>query len=379
MFKPKRVEISKEKLELYQDIYWNKSDADFYINEDIAPMQQRMAEQGVEAFSLLGKEHVGAFGAPYVNSFENVDIVMYGLTMDKCSPNAGGHKFGPGAIRDASKTGMGLIHQDGTMPFELCNIIDYGNWDGLGQFNLDEEMRNAQKVVDDMVINHGCTPFFFGGDHTVAYPGPAALAKVHGPVSLIHIDGHFDLLTRADFDYESYSGNWYCRLASEGAIDPTTSVSMGMRGRWCASQQGKAKTIGGNFYLADEIYDLGVDYIVEQILEKQGDGRPVYLTFDLDGLDLLDHSANSSPDPFGVSARMYYDIFRKLRATKRINLVGADIAEFAPQKNSDEKDALLTVAFGWELLVWLAECRHIREGKKNPTEWPMSFGRNIEF
>jgi agmatinase len=152
-----------------------------------------------------------------------------------------------------------------------------------------------------------------------------------------------------------------------------------MRGRWCASQQGKAKAIGGNFFLADEIYDLGIDYIVEQILEKQGDGRPVYLTFDLDGLDLLDHSANSSPDPFGVTARMYYDIFRKLRATKRINLVGADIAEFAPQKNSDEKDALLTAAFGWELLTWLAECRHIREGKKNPTNWPMNFGRNIEF
>ncbi|GAL32581.1 hypothetical protein JCM19240_6013 [Vibrio maritimus] len=74
MFKPKRVEIAKDKLDLYQDIYWNKSDADFYINEDIAPMQARMAEQGVEAFSLLGKQHVGAFGAPYVNSFEALTL-----------------------------------------------------------------------------------------------------------------------------------------------------------------------------------------------------------------------------------------------------------------------------------------------------------------
>ncbi|WP_163931815.1 arginase family protein [Paraferrimonas sp. SM1919] len=379
MFTPKRIEIPKADLDKYYDIFWNKSDADFYINAEFGPMQNRMSEQGVEAYSLLGKQHVGAFGAPYVNDLSGADIVMYGLTMDKCSPNAAGHKFGPDAIRDASKTGMGLIHQDGTMPFELCNIIDYGNWDGLGHFNLDQEMRSAQEIVDDMVINHKAVPFFFGGDHTIAYPGPSALAKVHGPISLIHIDGHFDLLTRKDFDYEANSGNWYMRLASEGAINPASSVSLGMRGRWCATQQGKAKAVGGNFYLADEIYDLGVDHIVDVILEKMGDGRPVYLTFDLDGLDMLDHSANSSPDPFGVSARMYYDIFRKLRATKRINLVGADIAEFAPQKNDDEKDALLTAAFGWEFLVWLAECRHIREDKKNPTKWPMNFGRNIEF
>ncbi|GAL26854.1 hypothetical protein JCM19239_70 [Vibrio variabilis] len=48
MFKPKRVEIAKEKLDLYQDIYWNKSDADFYINEDIAPMQARMLSRALK-------------------------------------------------------------------------------------------------------------------------------------------------------------------------------------------------------------------------------------------------------------------------------------------------------------------------------------------
>ena len=379
-FKPKKIEIPQDRLMKYQDIWENKSDMDFYHDDKIMAMQERMSKEGVEVFSLLNKDYLGAFHAPFSNNLDAADIVIYGLTLDKCSPVAASHKFGPTAIRNASKTGMGVIHQDGTMPFEMCNIIDYGNWDNLGQFELAAEMEGIQTLVNEMIIDKNCTPLFLGGDHSAAYPAPCALAEIHGPLALIQIDGHFDLLTKSDFPYEYTSGHWFMRLAAEGKLDPESAFQIGMRGRWSYTSRGKANALKTNYYMADEVYKIGIDALAEDILNKIGDGRPVYVTLDLDGLDLLDHSANSSPDPFGLSSRMIYELFMKLRETKRINLVGADISEFAPEKNTNEKDGLIAAAFGWELLTWLAECRYYRNGEKaNPTTWPMTFGRNIGF
>jgi agmatinase len=57
-------------------------------------------------------------------------------------------------------------------------------------------------------------------------------------------------------------------------------------------------------------------------------GRPVYLTFDIDALDSAIMPATGTPTPGGLS---YAKALAIVRAASRAgNVVGADLVEFAP-------------------------------------------------
>ena len=59
-------------------------------------------------------------------------------------------------------------------------------------------------------------------------------------------------------------------------------------------------------------------------------GRPVFVTFDLDGFDSSLMQATGTPEPGGVMWEDALDIIRE--ASKISNIVGADVVELAPVK-----------------------------------------------
>jgi guanidinopropionase len=77
----------------------------------------------------------------------------------------------------------------------------------------------------------------------------------------------------------------------------------------------------------DEYEAMGRDAAIARVRDVLGEG-PVYITFDVDGLDPRDAPGTSALEPGGLSMRDCQVIIRSLRG---IDVVGGDVCEVTPQ------------------------------------------------
>ncbi len=371
--------VSEDRRKRYEDLFKNSVSTDGVSPEVRAHIERMgaMAGQGIEVISGLNKDYLGAFHAPFSRELQEADIAIIGSPLEKAAPMNASHKYGPSELRRLSKNSMGTMEPwlDGyDIPFDLCRIIDYGNIDTYGQFDLTDEVLQLMETYTEAVTRHGVTPFTWGGDHTVSYPPIHALGERYGPLGLIHFDAHYDLVTYADFAYPYHSGSQFTRNMAEGNLDPERMITMGVRGRMSPLVGGHVENFGNTVYSADEVYDLGAEAIAERVIEVVGDG-PVYFTLDADCFDTAWSTSNSAVEPFGLSSRQVWDIIRRVRASGKVNLVGADVVEYAPYMDPSQGDGYTLAGISWKLLCWLADLTAKRNGEKRPTEWPQAFGK----
>jgi len=371
--------IPEDRRQRYEELFNGSVSLDGVSEEVRAHIERigEMAGEGIEMISGLNKDYLGAFHAPFSRELDKADIVVIGSPLEKAAPMNASHKYGPSELRRLSKNAMGTMEpwQGGyDIPFDLCRILDYGNVDTYGRFDLTDEVMKLIEFYDEAVGQHGVTPFTWGGDHTVSYPPIHSLGERYGPLGLIHFDAHYDLVTYADFPYPYHSGSQFTRNMAEGNLDPERMITMGVRGRMSALVGGHVANFGNTVYSADEVYDMGTDAIADRVIEVVGDG-PVYFTLDADCFDTAWSTSNSAVEPFGLSSRQVWDIVRKVRASGKVNLVGADVVEYAPYMDPSQGDGYTLAGLSWKLLCWLADVTAARNGEKRPTEWPQAFGK----
>lgn len=378
MMTKKWPSMPEEKLKRLQD-YWEHGTSVAGIDKAVVDHLSRMRTmggEGVDMMSGLNKDYLGSFMAPLSRDLGNADLVVVGLPFEKAAPMQASHKFGPSGIRRLSKNKMGTTEPwDGgfDIPFDECRIIDYGNVDTYGQFDLSAEMDVVLKHMKRIVTEHGCNTLVFGGDHTTSYAPIHVLGQKYGPLGLIHFDAHYDLVTYADFPYPYHSGNQFTKNMAEGNLDPERMITMGIRGPMTALVGGHAKQLGVTTLFADECRDYDPKDMANKIIDVVGEG-PTYLSFDLDALDSVANSSSSAVEPFGLDHIWVYDVLRHLRRSKRIDLVGADVVEYTPYTDPTLKDGYLAAAYAWFLLRWLATEVSRRNGEKRLTVWPQGFG-----
>lgn len=372
--------MPEEKLKKLRDYYENGTSVDGIpdkVKAHLARVKEMGGGQGIEFLSNINKDYLGAFMAPFSRDVKNADIVIVGEPLEKSAPMNASHKYGPKVIREISKNFMGTtepwLDGDFDVPFDDCRIIDYGNIDTYGQFELASEVEHVMEHYDKIVNEAGCAVLSLGGDHTASYPPLRALGKRHGPLGVIHIDAHYDLVTYADFPYPYHSGAMFSRNYADGYVDPERHIQIGIRGRMTGLVGGHAANFGTTVYTADEARAMAAKDMAQKIIEVVGDG-PTYITVDLDGLDAVYNSASSAVEPFGLEAGWLWDVFREVRASGKVNLVGADIMEYAPQNDPVRTFGYYAAAFGWKLLCWLAADVAKRNGERRGTVWPQAFG-----
>ena len=78
---------------------------------------------------------------------------------------------------------------------------------------------------------------------------------------------------------------------------------------------------------AEDIDKMGVDAVIAKARAVVGDG-PVYVSFDVDGLDPSFAPGTGTPESGGLTMREALAILRGLAG---INVIGADVVEVAPQ------------------------------------------------
>ena len=186
-----------------------------------------------------------------------------------------------------------------------------------------EDALDALEALTARALEDGSFPIVFGGEHSVTPGALRPFVKRYPDLALLHFDAHADLR-------DGYQGEKFSHAAAiRRCLDaPNLSVtSIGIRNI-------SAEEIP--FYQAnrDRVHIWWSkdkdDWDLEKMLAPLV-GRPVYVTFDLDGFDASLMPATGTPEPGGL---FWHDVMPILkRASEVAPWVGADINELAPKKD----------------------------------------------
>ena len=273
----------------------------------------------------------------YTKDLEGVDVAVCGIPFDTATTNRSGARLGPRGIRAASailawERPYGMPFD----PFDELAVVDYGDL----YFNFASPAGVPEEIEEEAfrVIDQDVTLLSLGGDHFVSYPLLKAHARKHGaPLSLLHFDAHSDTWDEGGQDINH--GTMFLHAARDGAIDPLSSVQVGIRTT-------NPETHGFNILDAPWVHTNGVDATIASIRDWLGD-RPVYLTFDIDCLDPAYAPGTGTPVCGGLSTHQAMAILRGLAG---INVIGMDVVEVAPAYDSAEITALAAAHLAMEML-----------------------------
>jgi agmatinase len=162
-----------------------------------------------------------------------------------------------------------------------------------------------------------------GGEHTISVGfGRGLLAALGGPITVVQLDAHSDL--RDEYEDSPYSHACIARrLLDDPAVEQV--LQLGIRSV-CPEEVAftRANPERVRVWYAEQVHDG--DWRSEFIRRVQG--RRVYLTIDVDGLDPAIVPATGTPEPDGLTWREALDILRTL--TAHAEVIGLDCVELAP-------------------------------------------------
>ena len=289
--------------------------------------------------------------APQVNDLSLVDIGLVGIPFDGGLTCRTGARSGPREVRNQSTMMRAINVVTGVRPFEIARIADLGDVRFSNLFNLDTAVNDIEKYFT-AISEAGVMPLAIGGDHSVTYPILKALAAKHEePIAIIHIDSHTD--TWAEYQGSKFHHGAPFRLAAEeGLIDPHKTIQIGIRGgQNFADGLNYSRDIGMRVITIEEFDDLGWQAVAEEAKRIVGDS-PVYLTFDIDGLDPVYAPGTGTPEAGGITMREAQRFLRELRG---LNFIGADLVEISPPLDPSGTTALNGATLLFEMLCLLAE------------------------
>jgi len=282
-------------------------------------------------------------------NWDEVDIGLIGVPYDGGVTNRAGARHGPREIRNQSSLMRTMHHVSRINPYALCRVADLG--DVLFQSLLKHpQALDEIEAVFSKVKSHGVMPLAAGGDHTISLPILRALAK-DGPVAMIHIDAHTD--TWDEFQGSKFShGSPFRRATEEKLIDPKRVIQIGIRGAqnttdgWDFSRE-----TGMRVVYMEEFAEIGVPAVIAEARRVVGDA-PVYLTFDVDGLDPIYTPGTGTPEIGGITTLEAQQLLRGLR---HLNFIGGDVVEVAPNYDTTGNTALVAATLMYEMLCLFAE------------------------
>ncbi len=254
----------------------------------------------------------------YGKDLSGVDIAVTGIPFDQAVTNRPGTRLGPRAIREASclQPYDPPYGWDGYSPLEDLAILDYGDMAFDYAHTADVPARIEAHAAG--ILDAGAACLVMGGDHSVTLPLLRAHAAKHGPLALIQVDAHTD--TWPDDDGARIDhGTFAYTAVKEGLVDVGRSAHVGIRTM-------VEDNLGIAIHDARQVHETGPGEVARLVRERAGNA-PVYLSFDIDGLDPAFAPGTGTPVWGGLSSAQAA-VF--LRALAGVNLVGGDVVEVSP-------------------------------------------------
>lgn len=290
---------------------------------------------------------------PHITALDELDVAIVGVPFDIGTSNRPGARFGPRGIRNESVLLRPYNMATRAAPFDSLRIADTGDV-ATNPYNLLDSVDRitshfTQLVTADVV------PVTMGGDHTIVLPILRAVAAKHGPVALIHIDAHTDI-NDAMFGERICHGTPFRRAMEEGLLDGPRVTQIGVRGTgYAADDFDWSREQGFRVVQAEECWHTSLTPLMVEIRAVVSD-RPVYLSFDIDGLDPSFAAGTGTPEIGGLTIWQAMEIIRGCRG---LNLVGCDLVEVAPVYDTSGTTSLVAANLLYEMLCVLpgVECR----------------------
>lgn len=223
----------------------------------------------------------------------------------------------------------------------LLRVVDAGDVDGSSE-DGEGNAERAEAAVRSLLAT-GAIPIVLGGDDSVPIPVLRAYAG-RDPLIVLQVDAHLDFRDEVAGVRDGYSSTM--RRASEmdhvGRI-----VQVGLRGVGSArtSDVADARAAGNLLVTARELRERGVEWLLGALPR----GAPVFIAFDLDGLDPSVAPAVSGVSPGGLSYDEAGDLVGGVAG--RCRVVGAAFTELVPALDVNGISALVVVRMVMRLLA----------------------------
>jgi arginase len=229
--------------------------------------------------------------------------------------------------------------------------IDLGQPDllrDLGDLTLQPTTLEAFQSIEEGVnqaLQSGDPLISLGGDHSITHPILRAFHNYFPDLNILHFDAHPDL-------YDSLDGNRlshacpFARVFEEGLAQHLVQIGI--------------RTL--NQHQREQAARFNVEVITMRNLSRIAgmklDG-PLYISFDLDVLDPAFVPGISHYEPGGMSVREVLSIIQALR----LQIVGADIVEYNPNRDTHSQTAMVAAKVFKEIAAAMLR-------KENADEWP---------
>ncbi|WP_025898409.1 agmatinase [Sneathiella glossodoripedis] len=280
-------------------------------------MKLMPSEQG-----FLGLEDADAF------SFEEAKAVIVPFGLEASVSYGGGTASGPAAMIEASHQ-VELFDEE----FWRETYRDYGVVTLENNPVDGSDIPAALSTLEGLtrsVLDAGKFPLVFGGEHSITPGAIRPFLDRYPDLIVLHFDAHADL--RDGYEGEHYSHAAAIRRVLDHEDLPIVSVGI----RNISAEEIpflEANRHRITIHWGKDRQSWNVDEIVAPLK-----GRPIYLTFDLDGFDSSLMPATGTPEPGGV---FWDDAMNIIRAASKLGtIVGADINELAPMSGFHAPDFL---------------------------------------
>ncbi len=279
--------------------------------------------------------------APYSDSLDGIDIGLIGVPMDLGVTNRSGARLGPRAVRNMERVGP-YHHVHKIVPRAERKVADLGDVPFRSRFNLEMCTEDIEAHYRKL-SGAGVRPLSVGGDHSVTYPIMKALGAAE-PLACVHIDAHCD--TGGEYDSSKFHhGGPFRTAVLEGVLDPERTIQIGIRGNseflWEFSYDSGMTVIH-----IEDFERMGVDAVIAKARDVVGDA-PVYVSFDVDGLDPAYAPGTGTPEVGGLTPREAQVLLQGLAG---LNVVAGDVVEIAPQYDATTNTAHVGAQMLFEIL-----------------------------
>ena len=300
--------------------------------------QQQPKFAGIKTFMRL----------PHTQIIKGIDFAVAGVPWDGATSYRTGQRLGPDAIRKVSVTLRPYNLSLDVDIFEHCGGVDYGDLPVIAGY-IEDTYAKIEGGLSPLV-EAGVIPVLIGGDHSVTLPELRAIAKIHGPVALIHFDSHTDT-NKQYFGKPHYHGSPFRRAVEENIVLAEKSIQVGMRGSvYSKDAYHDSTALGFQVITMSKIREMDLPELMEIIRNRVGSHK-VFVTFDIDVVDPAFAPGTGTPEVGGFTSAEAVELVRVLRG---LNFIGFDVVEMLPDKDPAEITALLAANIVYEFLSLIA-------------------------
>jgi agmatinase len=282
---------------------------------------------------------------PELGEVPKAAVAILGVPFDAGTTYRPGARFGPQAIRQASRM-LRTVFDPGldVEPLRIQQVVDAGDV-SANPFSIPEAL-DAIDQETGRLIDAGSRVIAIGGDHTITLGSLRALHRRLGPLALVHFDAHLDTWDTY-FGARITHGSFLRRASEEGLFLDDASMHVGIRGPlYDRSDLSSDATLGFRTIHCREIDEVGVRGIIDRIRARVGE-RPFYLSIDIDVLDPAHAPGTGTPELGGLSSR---ELLAIVQGFSGLNVIGADVVEVSPPYDHAEITSLAAATITYKLI-----------------------------